>query len=247
MVPLTERDAWLKHYLGQSVGSGDLDHAMRFNDRPPTTVIAALLKQGVQIERAKVVTRYGRPVWVYPVKRLVAVVRAHGVTVTQHHPRHWVPSEVIAAEVRHARDGESLAHAAAMKLRQEIEDLKRQYATEIANARLHALRQVRDEYALRDMAPEDVTTLMGMMMTAHELRPTPGVYWLIDEAGSVVYVGQSKNCLSRMAGHRDKPFVSARMLAIEDDGRRSLVERMLIMSLTPAHNVKMIPGRRRAA
>ena len=246
-IPLTERDGWLRHYLRQSLTSSELDYAMRFNDRAPTSVINVMARSGVAIQREKSCRNAYRFTWVYPVKPLIAVVRAQGVVVTQNNPRQWVPEEVAAAEVQYGRERIAEMQGELNRRAQELEDLRRQKAIELARARGDALQQVRDEYAMRDMAPEDVVTLMGLMMTAHELRPLAGVYWLVDSTGEIVYVGQSKNCLSRMSGHRDKPFTSARMIAVENDVRRSTIERMLIVSLRPGQNIQMVSGRRAKA
>ena len=84
-------------------------------------------------------------------------------------------------------------------------------------------------------------SIIALVVAAHELRPAPGVYWLIDHTDKVIYVGQSQDCITRMGAHGSKPFSRAKMVTIEDEGERNSVERTLIRFLAPEMNVMHNP------
>lgn len=68
-----------------------------------------------------------------------------------------------------------------------------------------------------------------------EAKPVPGVYLLFGATGEVIYVGQSENVLARMAGHSDKPYARARMIALRRNQLGS-VEKALIQHFQPKFN-----------
>ena len=248
-VALSERDEWLRHYLAQSLRMVEIDRAMQFSGRRPSVVIQDLLKKGAPILRNATLRRTGNQIaYTYPIKRLVAVVRAWGLEVTQCGPRHWVPAEVEAsAESARAKEilrlTEDLRKAQDLAFLYEEKADKAQLAFSIEKRRFEyeVAERVRAECFERTISPDDIQNILALMMTAHELRPAPGVYWLLSAVGTVVYVGQSKNCISRMVGHKDKEFVSARMIRIDDDRHRSDIERALIRSMRPGLNIMSVP------
>lgn len=250
-VPLTERDEWLRHYLRQSMKMADIDRAMLFSGRRPSAVVQDLMRKNAPIQRDRVAWRGSQPTYRYPIKSLVAVVRAWGLEVTQNAPRHWVPEEVEAhveserAEtIRRLTEELREARADYASLKSASDNAAFSFALEMKRREHEVAERVRMECFERTINPDDIQNILALMMTAHELRPFPGVYWLLDAAGVVVYVGQSRNCASRMSGHRDKAFVAARMIRIEDDRHRSEIERALIRAMRPNLNVQMVPGRR---
>ena len=83
-----------------------------------------------------------------------------------------------------------------------------------------------------DVLPKHSVT--ALLVKSHEPRPIAGVYFLICN-DDIVYVGQSKNVLSRMSGHTDKRFDTVKMIATSDD-RLLATERMMIKLLKPIYN-----------
>jgi len=128
----------------------------------------------------------------------------------------------------------TLEAAPQQRLLQEIGLLREQL--------LHAKQATRVVHVDR---PVPDATLVRLALQATEPRPVAGVYFLLDEAGGVVYVGQSGNVLARMAGHTEKRFATARMLAEPNDLARLRLEATLIAALQPPINVKG-KGRRTA-
>jgi hypothetical protein len=244
-VHLTERDEWLRHYLKQTLTSRALDDAMLFSERRPTVVVAELVRRGAPITRVEQAIKRGQGfTWAYPVKPLVAVVRAWGHAVTQNKPRAWVPAEVISAEVDQYRKRIAELETEVRAARDQLQQQENDFAIKSCRLKHEARESAWSEYQGRYTSQDVVSRTFSLMMSAHELRPVPGVYWLSDGMGAVVYVGQSKSCLSRMSGHRDKEFVTARMIRVDDESERSEIERTLIRSMRPALNIKMVSGRR---
>lgn len=69
--------------------------------------------------------------------------------------------------------------------------------------------------------------------------PTPGVYLLLDEAGAVVYVGQSADVARRLSDHRrekTKAFHSALFYLEECQKSRLRLEAILILQYLPGYN-----------
>jgi hypothetical protein len=91
---------------------------------------------------------------------------------------------------------------------------------------------------LRAFALESVE-LMRLVINASDVRMAPGIYFLLNQAGEVVYVGKSSNVLLRMSGHREKQFSSVRMIEVRDEAERSLLECRFIHILKPQINVSM--------
>jgi hypothetical protein len=84
---------------------------------------------------------------------------------------------------------------------------------------------------------QDVEGMMRLLAASTEPRPAPGVYFLLDPAGGVMYVGQSKSVLGRMAGHADKVFATVKMIPIEAQQTRLAYERKFITFFRPPLNV----------
>lgn len=248
-VTLTARDEWLRHYLKQTLTSRQLDDAMRFSGAAPTRVIQDLVTRGAPIERRRHQIKQGQGfTWAYPIKKLIAVVRAWGIEVTQHNPRPWVREEVAAAKKSALEEEVARLNEIIGVMTRRQEKQQTDHAVALNTAKFNALADVQNDFRQRGLLPGDTEWLFGELMTAHELRPLPGVYWLIGADGAIVYVGLSRNCLSRMAGHRDKVFVAARMIHIVDDDKRAEVERILIRAMRPMLNIHMVPkGRAEAA
>ena len=83
-----------------------------------------------------------------------------------------------------------------------------------------------------DLLPKNSVT--ALLVKAHEPRPIAGVYFLVCD-DEIVYVGQSKNVLSRMSGHADKRFNTVKMIPVGED-RLLSTERMMIEILRPRYN-----------
>ena len=76
-------------------------------------------------------------------------------------------------------------------------------------------------------------------------EPYPGVYLLINDAGEVVYVGQSHDCEVRIGTHRrerTKLFTTTQLYHETDRSARLKIEGMLILSLTPQYNKALYLG-----
>jgi hypothetical protein len=89
-------------------------------------------------------------------------------------------------------------------------------------------------------AARDAVELMRLLLRATEGRPRPGVYFLLDEAGGVLYVGQSDNVLVRMRGHPEKGYESLRMIRADDYEERLELERRFIRLLKPPLNLVLV-------
>ena len=83
-----------------------------------------------------------------------------------------------------------------------------------------------------DILPKNSVT--ALLVKAHEPRPIAGVYFLVCD-DEIVYVGQSKNVLSRMSGHADKRFNTVKMIPVCEEGLLT-TERMMIKILKPRYN-----------
>ena len=79
-----------------------------------------------------------------------------------------------------------------------------------------------------------------MALKATPIGPRPGVYFLMDERGDPVYVGQSGNVAGRLGGHRDKMYTEARMIEIPHQEERLQWEAFFIKVLDPVYN-KLAP------
>lgn len=75
-----------------------------------------------------------------------------------------------------------------------------------------------------------------MALKATALTPRPGVYFLLDEDGETVYVGQSGNVACRLAGHADKVYASVKMIEIPNTDERLQWEALFIKLLNPVYN-----------
>lgn len=92
---------------------------------------------------------------------------------------------------------------------------------------------------MRNLALEAID-LMRLVISASDVRPAPGVYFLLNAAGSVVYVGQSENVLFRMVGHKTKNFASVRMIEVHELVERLRLELRFIHLLVPPLNVALM-------
>lgn len=72
-----------------------------------------------------------------------------------------------------------------------------------------------------------------------------GIYFLFDEYGQVIYIGQSKSVFSRIEQHRrDKDFKYFRILRCNDDRIRKKFEEKLIRKFKPDLNKNYLDGKR---
>lgn len=83
-------------------------------------------------------------------------------------------------------------------------------------------------------------TLMRLLVSATEIRPEPGIYFLMDKPGAIIYVGQSENVMCRMSSHKDKAFYSARMVKIVRPDERLRIETRFIHLLQPPINLQYL-------
>ena len=155
----------------------------------------------------------------YLVKSVWAAAQAHGVELVENtqpqrdRDQPWLRSE-----------NQRLTRRVAA-LEAELECVTRQH------------QQLRDDLA--GVMPR--ASLTALLVQAQEPKPAPGVYFLI-EGDEIVYVGQSKNVLARMAGHADKRFSRVKMIPTSVEGLLSFETRM-IEALQPRYNRARNPGR----
>ena len=66
-----------------------------------------------------------------------------------------------------------------------------------------------------------------------------GVYFLLDEKGEVIYVGQSNNIAVRVQDHRSRGLKFHRVFAIEesDETVRLLKENVFLVAMGPRENL----------
>lgn len=82
--------------------------------------------------------------------------------------------------------------------------------------------------------------LMRLLVSATEVRPEPGIYFLMNKLGAIIYVGQSENVMCRMSGHKEKDFYSARMVKIKRADERLRIETRFIHLLRPPINLQYL-------
>lgn len=82
--------------------------------------------------------------------------------------------------------------------------------------------------------------LMRQLVSATDVRPAPGVYFLMNKAGEIIYVGQSENVMFRMAGHKEKDFHTVRMIHITKPLERNRLEQRFIHLLKPPINIQYL-------
>lgn len=162
--------------------------------------------------------RNGKPAKLYLVKHVWAAAQA------------WSMS-LFPLKRKESDDVITLRHELAQANR-EVLRLKWHAARQKTQPRLHAVhtQDSQDEQISRE--------IVAALTRASEPRPRPGIYFLHDTEGQLLYIGQAGNVLSRMIGHTDKPFDSVRMIEIEDHRKRLEIERALIRHLKPPFNVQ---------
>ena len=89
--------------------------------------------------------------------------------------------------------------------------------------------------------------LIRIALSASDVRPTAGIYFLFDANNAIIYIGQSDNVMRRMAGHMEKPILSVRMVACPDVIQRLGLERQFIAIFRPALNVHLVPSEQQNA
>lgn len=88
-----------------------------------------------------------------------------------------------------------------------------------------------------------LSVIAKALVLCEPVSSAPGVYFLLDSKGAVVYVGQSSNVALRLGGHRDKEFTDVRMIRIPDEIQRTRYEQLLIQLLRPMCNVVHNPDK----
>jgi hypothetical protein len=112
-------------------------------------------------------------------------------------------------------------------------------AVKAASARDFAAIRLHRELDELRAAARDAVELMRLMLSLSPISPKPGIYFLLNAAGDVVYVGQSANVVMRMAGHSEKQFTDVRMLHIIPIAERNRLERMFVHHFTPPLNTAL--------
>ena len=80
---------------------------------------------------------------------------------------------------------------------------------------------------------------MRLLLKATRIQPRPGVYFLLDDKSTLLYVGQSESVAGRMVGHSDKQYSDAVMLHVTDLAERNRLERLFVHYFTPPLNVQL--------
>lgn len=122
---------------------------------------------------------------------------------------------------------------------QFIETLQKEneHLRSVADSALRLLNIERNAHQKTRLQVDDILpkhSITALLVKAHEPRPIAGVYFLVCD-DEIVYVGQSKNVLSRMSGHADKRFNTVKMIPVGEEGLLS-TERMMIKILKPRYN-----------
>lgn len=122
---------------------------------------------------------------------------------------------------------------------QEIASLKTELAALEAREKslVGTIQELKSWGAPRE--PDLTVSMYKRILFATEPRPVQGVYFLL-RGEEIVYVGQSGNVLSRMAGHQNKDFDLVRMIQTYGDKERTFLETSMIRSFRPEYNVKGI-------
>lgn len=116
-------------------------------------------------------------------------------------------------------------------------------ADEAENARKQAIvmmaarHRVATQY--KALAVEAVE-ILRLVVKSTEIRPKPGVYFLMGSEGEILYVGKSDNVLVRMAGHKEKDFETVKMIHVPRSEDRDKLEARLIHLLTPPLNIHLL-------
>jgi predicted transcriptional regulator len=82
-------------------------------------------------------------------------------------------------------------------------------------------------------------TVAKLLLSTGPVCAEPGIYFLFDATGRVVYIGQSKNVALRLAGHDDKEFRDIRMIQVPGEAERLKYEALLIKTFRPKYNVAL--------
>ncbi len=92
------------------------------------------------------------------------------------------------------------------------------------------------EAEMAALVREDARALAGMMLRAVDALPLPGVYFMMNDAGAVIYVGQSQDVTRRLTAHLVKEYASVRMVPVKSDVERAALEKAFIRFLSPPLN-----------
>lgn len=90
------------------------------------------------------------------------------------------------------------------------------------------------------MLSTECLNLMRLLVGATDIRALPGVYFLMNKSGGIIYVGQSENVMFRMSGHKEKEFHSVRMIHIARPNERIRIETRFIHLLQPPINLQYL-------
>lgn len=170
--------------------------------------------------RLRVVTEHCRTtkglVRRYLVKQIWACSLAHNVTL--------VPASLASDRIK------------------QIESLQREVfalQTQLAKAEAEANTLVTPDNA--DAVARVPVEMLRKLLSAEPPKPEQGVYFLLDGAAKVIYVGQSTNVLARMAGHVEKQFASVKMITTKTTAERLETEALYIKAMRPPLNRAGLP------
>lgn len=215
MTPMIHRrdfPEWLAPHKNEWLTVGGIIGLIKTSPMP-TSVFMNLIKSRIQ-SKTNVLRISGKLSRHYLVKQVWACAMAHGLEVSD------------AKEIQ-KNQGEVRA------LNNEIRSLQNQIAALRSEAAMERKKKKDEE----DYAKS--RSLLAMMANISDVRPIPGVYFLLSGT-EIVYIGTSKNVIARMSGHTDKTFDCAKMIHIADDENRYFVETTLISILNPYYNTNKI-------
>lgn len=96
---------------------------------------------------------------------------------------------------------------------------------------------------------EKIQDLKGLLKSAMQDMPHPanscGVYLLVedkDNESEIVYIGQSKNCLSRVLQHTNDKMFTRWLYIRQDESEIESLEAIFIAAIRPKYN-KVIPAK----
>lgn len=209
---------WLRPYGNTWRSAGQIANVLRIITGVETH--GWIYKNRDRIKFVQEVTSNGKMGRKFLVKHLWAVVRADGLEVE--------PAGLTVAPAKRIAD-----------LLAEVESLTARNAALFQSNVMNTTIRRRVETVRVKVTDPD---LIRLLVLSTEPRPAPGVYFLIRN-GQIVYVGQSKNVLSRMIGHVDKAFSSVRMVEVQDTAERLALEKELIGALNPPLNINGVDMR----
>lgn len=211
---------WLEPYKNEWRTVGKLSEIIAINGPHSFKTWFTAIKHRCRVveeERGQNIRRY------YLVKNVWAMCQAHGM-------------DLIDAQVALSKERDRLDRL--------VEEKRREYEQLLQRAD-RASRDLRDAAYQQTKLEQFLFCKNGQHDTPKALllaippAPKGGVYFLIKD-DEVVYIGRSKNVLSRMVGHADKSFDRVLMIPIAEDLCGQLEARMIGWFLPPL-NTHLMP------